>query len=65
MDTLRQIEWIFTPCVGCGHKQWVIFHKAQFVIGEPQIACSKECLRRYEATTMAWLERQNKEDAVD
>lgn len=65
MDTLRQVDWIFTPCVGCGNKQWIILSKPQFVLSEPVIACSKECLNRYEVTTMAWLERQNKEDAVD
>lgn len=65
MDTLRQVEWIFVPCAGCGHKQWVIFHKAQFVLSQPTIACSTECLNRYEATTLAFFERQNKEEAVD
>ena len=65
MENLRKVEWIFVSCSGCGNRKWVIFMPALFVLSNPEIACSKECLNRYEATTLAFLERKNKEDAVD
>ena len=58
MDTLKMQDYIYARCVGCGNTVVVSFLLPKYVLSAPEIACSKECLARYEVSMEAFLERQ-------
>ena len=58
MDTLKPVDYINVKCIGCGTNLIVQFLLAKYVVSAPEIACSYECLRCYEVSIEAYLERQ-------
>lgn len=58
MDTLRPVQYLGVSCVGCGNRIALQFILPKYVLSAPDVACSEECIRRYEASTQAWLERK-------
>ena len=62
MDTLKMVDYIYVRCAGCGNTQIVQFLLPKYVLSAPEIACSKECLSRYEVSMEAFLERQARND---
>lgn len=65
MDTIKKQSSIFAPCLGCGHKVWMILKPPVYVISSPEIVCSEECANRHEVHMRNWMEIQNRDEAVD
>lgn len=58
---IRAKEWLMPKCVGCGKNIFVAFVSPNFVVEEPRLACSEECVKKYNDGEMAHLELRSRE----
>lgn len=56
---MEKMMEVVGSCLWCGRDVSIRFGTPMYVLSFPQMACGEDCLNKYEASTLAWLEKND------